>query len=131
MFGPQCSILEAWLCRVQQRAKSHYQSKVFVCVLNKHACMQMWSTAFFIFYFFFSALTLYGFSAITAKLMVLERPNLGQGSTLMISGLTLKIKVIGQGHEVKKRFFPALCQGLLGSLFIHADRTICPIWGLF
>ncbi len=49
-----------------------------------------------IFYFFFSALTLYGFSAITAKLMVLGPPNLGQGSTLMMSWLTLKIKVIGQ-----------------------------------
>ena len=36
--GTQWSILGARLCRVQQRAKkSHYQSKVFVCVLNNRA----------------------------------------------------------------------------------------------
>ncbi len=42
----QRSILGAQLCRVQQRVKSHYQSKRFVCVSNYRADAVDWLLIF-------------------------------------------------------------------------------------
>ncbi len=83
---------------------------------------------FLSFFLSFSAPTHFTSSGLGAKPIVLRSFNLGQGSTWMMSGSTLKIKVIGQRSRSRgqKLVFPALYMGLLGSMFNHADRTICP-----
>ncbi len=72
--------------------------------------------------------TLNAYRTLIAKPKVAGSPNSGQGSTWIMSGSTLKIKVIGQrsrSRGQKTFFFPSTLPGLT---WINEDWTICPAW---
>ncbi len=88
----------------------------------KHGLLSFTAFIFYFLFFFilsFSAPTDNPFSGLTAEPMGLGSPNLGQGSTLMMPGSTLKIKVIGQRSRVT-RSKTVSAETLPGLIWINA-----------
>ena len=87
--------------------------------------------SWFLFLVSFSAPTHFTSSSLGAKPIVLRSPNLGQGSTWMMSGSTLKIKVIGQrsrSRGQKRRCFRTLCLGSLGWMSKMTHLWLCNVF---